>query len=364
MRRPGRRVILPCACLLVMAATALAEPDSSAPTVEVLIAGNDAEVAALADALGDPLGRLNVGLRVRLRKGQAPAVDPEEVASPSDRAAPAVARMWFDLTEPGQAALYITDGGWKRIYVRRIALPQGLDEVAREQLTYIARTSVETLLAGGQIGVTREEFQRQLPSHATAAAQAAPPRAPGPRWHLGAGALYEVQSYARGMPVTHGPGLDFSLRRSATPLGPLLMTSGQLRWEERVETEHVVARLDGAVLRLGVGAEVGLGHPLVLRAVCGGGVDLVHVRPAQASDTTVELSSPFWAIDPLARCSLGFGVRAGELLTWLSVGTDLAIRPSHYVVMRDGSPANVLRPWPWRPWARLELAWDFWHSEP
>jgi hypothetical protein len=365
MRRPERRVILPCACLLVMTATAVAEPASSEPTVEVLIAGNDTEVAALADALGDPLGRLHVRLHVRLRRGQAPAVDPEEVASPTDRAAPAVARMWFDLTEPAQAALYITDGGWKRIYVRRIALPQRLDEVAREQLTYIARTSVETLLAGGQIGVTREEFQRQLPSHATAAAQreAARPRAPGPRWHLGAGVLYEVQSYARAMPVTHGPGFDFSLLRSAPPLSPLFTTSAQLRWEEHVETEHVVARLDGAVLRLGVGAEVGLGHLLVLRGLVGGGVDLVHVRPARASDATVELSSPFWAVDPLARCSLGFGVRAGELLTWLSVGTDLAVRPSLYVVMRDGSPVNVLRPWPWRPWARLELAWDFWHSE-
>jgi hypothetical protein len=357
-------MILPCACLLVLGRAALAQPNSNEPTVEVLIAGADAEVSALSDALGDPLGRLHVKLHVRLRKGQAPAVDPQEVASPSDRAAPAVARMWFDLTEPGQAALYITDGGWKRIYVRKIALPRGLDEVAREQLTYIARTSVETLLAGGQIGVTREEYERQLLPRAPPEThrEAARPPTPAPRWHVGAGALYEIQSYARAMPVTHGPGVGFSLLRTATPLSPLLLASAQLRWDERVETDQVVARFGGGALRLGAGGEVRLGSPIFVRALVGGGVDLVHVSPARASDATVELSSPFWAIDPLARGSLGLGVHAGELVTWLSVGADLAIRPSRYVVMRDGSPVNALGPWPVRPWARLELDWDFWHS--
>jgi hypothetical protein len=63
-----------------MGATALTEPRSSEPTVEVLIAGSDSEVSTLAEALDDPSRRLRGRLHVWLRKGQALAVDPEEVA--------------------------------------------------------------------------------------------------------------------------------------------------------------------------------------------------------------------------------------------------------------------------------------------
>jgi hypothetical protein len=366
MRRPGRRTMLPCACLLVVTATAMADPGSTGPRVEVLIAGSDAEVSALAEALDDPLRRLDVELSVRLRRGQTPAVNPEEVASPSRRAAPAVARMWFDLTEPGHAALYITDGGWQRIYVRRIALPAGLDEVAREQLTYIARTSVETLLAGGQIGVTREEFERQLPSHAEPKPEPKPepPRPPAPEWRLGAAVLYAVEGYARTMPVTHGPGIDGWLVRSRSGLSPFVSASAELRWRRHIEHETVVARLDGTAFRVGLGAELAVGGPLVLRGLLGGGMDVWHVKPEKGSDATVQISSPMWAVDPVLRGALGLGFRAGRLTTWLGTGADLGPRPSRYVLLRDGSPVDVLKPWPWRPWVGIELGWDFWRKTP
>ncbi len=361
--RPGRRVSLPGAWVLLATATVLAEPAARQPVVEVLIAGVNAEVSALAEALNDPLGRLNVALHVRLRRGQGTALDPAEVANPSARATPAVARMWFDLTEPGQAALYITDGGWKRIYVRRVLLPHGLDEVAREELTYIARSSVETLLAGGQIGVTREEFQRQLPS-ATGLppAEAATP-VPSPHWGIAAGVSYETRGFAPASPVTHGPGVGVSGSSLAGVVGPVVIASAQWDWTRHVRTELVTARLDGGALRLGAGADWHLGRSFRVCGLVGGGVDLVHVDPGRAADGTVQPSAPFWATDPVLRGSLALGLDIGELTAWLTLGTDVAARSSRYVVLLDGARVDVLTPWRWRPWARVELWWEFWRSD-
>ena len=46
--------------------------------------------------------------------------------------------------------------------MRNLELADGLDEVGREQLGHIVETSVEALVEGGQIGVTRVEAIEQL----------------------------------------------------------------------------------------------------------------------------------------------------------------------------------------------------------
>jgi hypothetical protein len=359
--RPRWLLALTCACCLLLTGRMTAEPRRSESWVEVLIAGSNTEVGLMAEALDDQFRRLEVRVRIRTRKGQVPKVKVEEVLSPSERAAVAVARMWFDLTEPGQAALYITDGEWKRIYVRRLPLPQGLDEVAREQLTYIARTSVETLLAGGEIGVTREEFTRRLPVRAPPphARTQSPEPPPEPSWNPGIGVFYQVGSYADRVPIMHGPGWFASLLKSGSPLRPRFTLAGELYVEQRAETADVIARLNGTALSLTLGLELSMAHALVFRASLGTGVDFVRVTPQRASEATVSLSPPFWAIDPAGGVWAGLGYALGSLKVGLTGGADVATRSSHYVVWREGERLLIYSPNRVRPGARVELGWEF-----
>jgi hypothetical protein len=361
IERPRWLLALTCCCCCLLDSRALAQQRSE-PWVEVLIAGSDQEISLMAEALDDQLRRLEVRLRIRTRRGQTPKVKVEEVLRPSEQAAAAVARMWFDLTESGQAALYITDGEWKRVYVRRLPLPHGLDEVAREQLTYIARTSLETLLAGGEIGVTREEFTRQLPARVPPPkTKTKPPRpAREPSWRPGVGAFYQAGYYADRVPVMHGPGLYAGLLRSGSSLRPRLTLSGELYLEQRAENADVMARLNGSRLHLDLGFELDLGHVLFFGVLLGGGADLIRVTPERARDQTVSLSSQFWSIDPLVGLSLGLGYELGRLKAGLAGGTELATRSSHYVLWRDGERLLIYSPNRVRPWARLELGWEFW----
>ena len=58
--------------------------------------------------------------------------------------------------------MYLADGRWERVLVRRVPAPREFDEVEREQLAHIVESSVDALLSGATIGLTLREVSRSL----------------------------------------------------------------------------------------------------------------------------------------------------------------------------------------------------------
>jgi hypothetical protein len=117
----------------------------------------DAAVLALAQAMNDPFRRAGVKLRVRRIESVSKAsLEPRKEFSKQN-----TIYIGFDLLQPGRATLYVTTSHDDRIYARDFELPDGLSEVAMEQLVVAARTSVEAALMGIPIGDPRKDFGTQ-----------------------------------------------------------------------------------------------------------------------------------------------------------------------------------------------------------
>jgi hypothetical protein len=349
----GSRLLLPllCGVLLLFARSGGAAP-AGASAVDVIIAGPTGDAAMLTEALREPMDRLQIELLPRL----AARIDPRQITEP--QSVPAVARLWFDLSQPGRVVLYVTDGPQTHVYVREIPLPQGLDEVAREQLTYIARACVETLLAGGELGVTREEYRRRVEPPPPPPPPAPPAVAQrGARLGVGLSGFYELQGFARGVPVVHGPGLGISLLRVGSAFRPLLLVTAGVRLPASLRDDASPVTFTAVPLRLGLGGDFEVSRGWQFRTVVGGGLDAIRVTPGTGSDGSVERAVPFWVTDPVARFALALGTPALGCHIWISVGSDLALRRSRYVVQRPTTVDPALTPWRFRPWLSLELGW-------
>ena len=114
-------------------------------------------------------------------------ITPEDVAlattvAPDDTASIA-ARLFVDFTAPGHATLFLIDPRRGRIHVRRVMLDHGFDAVAREGMLFVIEQSIDAILEGREIGVTREEYQRSVvapPAPPPAPTVPSPPDAPVP----------------------------------------------------------------------------------------------------------------------------------------------------------------------------------------
>ena len=167
--------------------------------VELIIGATANDVGLLEPSIRELL--VPKGLTVATtRKAVVTAQDVAAAIAPPKEATPSLARVLLDFTSPGQGTLFLIDPRRGRVYVRRMALPHGLDAVARASVRFVIEQSVDAILEGREIGVSREEFQRSaLPAPAPAPAPAvvqAPP-APTPRPLLVA-AGYELVALGSG----------------------------------------------------------------------------------------------------------------------------------------------------------------------
>ena len=97
----------------------------------------------------------------------------------------------------------MTDGARRRVFVRRIPLQHGFDAVARESVLFVVESSLEAMLAGQEIGVSREEYRRELEAtRVPAPAVVQPSRSRAGRRHAIADRRHRRRRLRR-----HGPGL-------------------------------------------------------------------------------------------------------------------------------------------------------------
>jgi hypothetical protein len=323
----------------------------------VLIAGSQHDIATLEAALADPFRRLGVALRFE----HPPQIDPTAVLKAPPEAAPTVARLWLDLASGSHVPIYVTDARHERIYTRDFPLARGLDDVAVEQLVYAARSSVDSILAGVDIGVRRDEYEASLQPpppkrpapHVETDTEERPP--PAPRRGLFVSAAFEAQFMDSKTP-SQGPALGLGIAHG--PFALSFWTYYRLPFEVRgaelgARIWRVGARVEAsASIRLG-----GTSSSTSLAARLGNGADFSRVTPLREGPMDASPTGAFWVTDGIARGSVGIENRfhSGWLLGVLG-GSDLDLALVKYVLDRGGVRETVFVPYRLRPFLCVELS--------
>lgn len=160
-----------CCLLGLLAPNALALPSSSdvgtmstsgrldprACSVEVTLVGQVANDAALGLVIEELLGAHGAKSRQR----HVAELVESDLLDSTDPPGSRTVRIWITLPDPAVARLWFAAPTLDRYLWRELALPRGLDEVAREQLAQIVQSSSDAL-SKGDLGLTRADAQRAL----------------------------------------------------------------------------------------------------------------------------------------------------------------------------------------------------------
>ncbi|HVZ71592.1 MAG TPA: hypothetical protein VHJ20_04380 [Polyangia bacterium] len=336
--------------LLIAAATSASEaPRAKETAVEIAIAAPSPDVAeAVRDDLRELLGRVGVGARYRDVAG----VDRAEVLRPTNEAPCALACVWLDLDvgAPGHAVVYVSATASEQVVIRRMPLPAGVDEVAREEVAHIVAGSIEALRSGRPLPTAGAGDARVS---VLSTAPAAPPPPPAPTTTVllggGAGALLgdagqtAAPALALSMlfAVDHrflSPALwleadGFAGTMTSTPVG-LRFRGGDLTVLAAVATPSapVVARF-GA----GLGAELLSMTPVLNDATSGATLDGARLQPELFARAA-------------ARVELRAATRVG---VFLSAACDARFVVHRDTIVRDGVSETLYEPRRFRPWIVL-----------
>jgi hypothetical protein len=343
--------------ILVLVVAALGPPAASdldasprASRVEGVVAGAPKEVGALEAALGDSLARQGLDLVVTT----ADKIGADEVTRSTGGGEHVVARFRLDLTSFPLAKLYLLDGDRRRVYVRWLSLPRGLDPVAVELIRFVVESSVEAIRAGHDIGVSREEYDRSLnapvgqPATSALAPPASPPLRP-PALELVTAIKYEGTLMARGH-YQQGPGISLGARLPHLWIGADLLA----RLPMTIVGDTADARIWAGALRVTGAIPLISSRQASLAAGLGAGIDVSRIRPA-ASRADLTAAPPFWATSPFLRLFAAIERDFGRLSLAAVIGVDIDLLGERYVVADASGKQEVFVPERARPLAAILL---------
>jgi hypothetical protein len=291
---------------------------------------------------------------VTTRKTVVTAQDVAAAIAPPKEATPSLARVLLDFTSPGQGTLFLIDPRRGRVYVRRMALPHGLDAVARAGVRFVVEESIDAILEGREIGVSREEFQRRVvpappvveAPRAPAVAAPAPAPTPSPIRMLLAGG-YELIAMGRG---------DYQQAAKVTGGARLasveIVVSGRLAAPISIAGDGVRTRLSaGAASVSGAGRLVTFGG-LSLTAGLGAGLEITRV---EATVTTQDLrpAPAFWAMSPFLEPFAQLERFVGKVSISVTLAADVHPLAERYTVRTGDQARDVFVPAHVRPAAAL-----------
>jgi hypothetical protein len=344
--------------LFVLLATRASFAEGVDRKVEIVIAASPSDASLLEGLMRAGLSRTGVAIQT----SRAERLDVREVVTPASSTRPAAVRVWFDLQTPGQAVIYMADEAWERVLVRRMSLPNGLDEVGREALTFVLKSSVEAMLRGAQIGVSREEAKEIIGEEATSRDGVARDR-PDEKSPAAAetggpptfafGLAYEVQGYAKAAPIAHGPAVLLALGDRGFHHAAWL--TGTYRTPAELETDSVDVHMTSFGFRGGFTFNPRLGATAWLSAGAWAGVDWYKAEPRIKEGVEVQSISVVTSVSPSVRPVVGLGFSVGQALLLLQLGLDLDLSRTRYVVQTDGVGSYVLSPWAVRPVATFSM---------
>ena len=320
--------------------------------VELVIVRPAGETPPFEAALRETLA--SKGLR--LASVRKDVITPEEVAlattASPDEAASIVARVFVDFTAPGRATLFLIDPRRGRIHVRRVKLDHGFDAVARESALFVIGQSIDAILEGREIGVSREEYQRSVAAPTPAPAIPSPPSAPAPlptgegtRLLLAVG--YDGVAMGSGA-YQHGARLLVAARfarvqiAAAADLAAPVSIAGR---DVGVRLWTLGASLSGAVSFWSLGKSS-------LFAGLGGAWAWTRVEPTvTASD--LQPAAAFWARNPSLRMFVGIERLFGRMSVTAALGAEVHPLAERYTVRADGETRDVFVPRRLRPEAAV-----------
>jgi hypothetical protein len=349
-------IVLVCVC--AGARIGLAAPDArpAGRRVELMIGAPANEAEALAPSIREMLAPKGLNL-VTTRRSVITAQDVAAAIAPPSEATPSLARVLLDFTVAGQATLFLIDPPRGRVYVRRMALAHGLDAVARASVRFVIEQSIDAILEGREIGVSRDEFQRNGLAAPPASPQ--PPEAPGPvapvpatppvaasaatSTQLLLAAGYQLQAMGSGE-FQHAGKLAVAARfdrvtisLAARLAAPISIAGDSVR--ARLTTVGAGASVAGRFLDAGAFAVL---------AGLGAGLDFTRVAPAV---TTPDLTSAavFWALGPSLTPFVAIERFLGRISIAVAAGAEIHLLDERYAVKTATETRQVFTPGRVRP---------------
>ena len=314
-------------------------------------APGDRRDAALRGGAAGCAGEEGLGLT----SARKDTITPEEVAlattASPDEAASIVARVFIDFTAPDHATLFLIDPRRGRIHVRRVMLDHGFDAVARESTLFVIEQSINAILEGREIGVSREEYQRSVAPPAPAPAAPSPPSVPAP------------PPSAPAPPTTSGTRLLLAGGYDGVALGSgAYQHAGKLVVAARLARVQisVAARVAAPVSIAGDGVKADLWAggvslagaarllawgQLSISAGLGGGLDFTRIAPTVTAPD-LQAAAAFWAPSPLLRTFVEIERLFGKISVSIALGAEALRCAERYTVRSRRFDARHLRPTP------------------
>jgi hypothetical protein len=334
------------AALVLLAAaeagTPAAAPVAGRSNIEIAIAAAAPPTAAsVREDLQELLARRGLDARYR----RLDAVDRDEVLRPASQSPCSLACIWIDLgvATPGRAFVYISATASEQVIIRSLPLPNGADEVAREEVSHIVATSVEALQAGRPLVAVAER------DDVVAKAEPPPPPPPPPQpgvWAaagLGAGAARESSDHLA-LPTV---GLSLLVGPDGARLAPALWLQAA-GFSSDAGGDPVALRFRGGEL----GALFAIGTSPHGRAVArlglGPGVELRSTTPSLPAmggpaGATLESSQ----LDPtlFVRAAARFEYRLfGRVGLFAALACDARVMSHRYTITTASTTESVFQP--------------------
>jgi hypothetical protein len=316
---------------------------------------SEAETAPVLRAVQSQLSDLAVALQL-VWVDELPAAMPDQIVAAEQiaRGSHAVAVFWCDLRAADRIYLYFAAPKGGRVLVRELS---GAGEGGlAEALAIIVRSSVEAVLAGGEIGVVvaPPPPEAKPEDEGVTAPKPPPPSGPGRVLALTVGYGMDVLSGQR--PAVHAVVLGLEVRLA----GPLSVEFGYLFsfpfTQEESQVELTLRRhpawlgLRGAWLT----GDVARSASLWLQ------MDVVteEVRAlSPAVEVEAEGTEVLFSLVPLLRAGYVF---ADRFELFVAAGADIPFRRVRYVVGSPTGPLEIFATWPVRPRLMVGLCVGLW----
>jgi hypothetical protein len=260
---------------------------------------------------------------------------------------------WIEVGAAREALLYFRDAPAQRFVLRKLALDNGLDEVAVEEIGHIVKSVVLALAAGDEPALTIAQARAILQPPARAALKPTPyvPRAPTPlAGEVGLGLIMQLFSPEIALSPRLDLRLAFLVDHDWGPQGPV---GGWISvgYGETLQYRSATVGIDLTTVAARVGALWEPWHSarVVSRIEIGGGFDLIDFAP-QPGSSGVAPATPGRYLTPVGAVVAGAELK---MIGPLSVGAggeiDFYTADVHYDVQQAGGRVRLLVPYRVRP---------------
>ncbi|HEY6878628.1 MAG TPA: hypothetical protein VI299_11450 [Polyangiales bacterium] len=324
----------------------LASAQDGAQTAEVVMVGEAQRSPQLEASIKELL----------LRDGITPTFRPLTQFDPellwSDDREDVRVRVFIALPTPQLSKLYLRGPLGERFLLRELSLRSGLDELGCESVAQVVAASTQALLHTKQ-GLDRAAVRAALPPQPKLEAPpavVAPPVEPvivepaARRFGYEMGLRGVAGWTGNDLGAQYGGGVELALtRRSKALLWRARMVFDQLA-KQALRARAADADIRTSAPRLGV--DVGRIYKAhVVFVGVAGGVDLIHVRPHNASDASWELADARIDVQPSVRVEVRYEWRVSWAYLGLSASTDITLVDNQYRVRDGGAQVTVAEPW-------------------